>query len=204
MEYADGSTDFIEDIKNTSPVDSPEYNSLSNAYTFVLTADQVEKGMRLSIELFEVDESYREQPAPTVPARFPADAGTTFDLGVDSDPSHMEVMIVPLYHDLGPSCPAAPDMNATTTRGGSPMPEHEFFRQRLAASNPTSDVTVLVHDVVAFSGSAQESGDIFTLLRQIRQNDGADDWQFYYALIVPCDDGPSFSGVASVPNHGSD
>lgn len=204
IEHAGGEVEVIEDVKETGVRSAFTYDDLRDAYTFFLKAEQVTKGMRLSVELFEVDESYRMQPPPVAPARYPAEPETTFDLGVDSDPSHLEVVIVPIHHNLGPDCPAAPDLYSMTDRGGVSMPEHEYYRQRLAAMNPTSDATVVVHDVVEFDGSAEESSDIFTLLRQLRDEDGAADWQFYYGLIEPCDEGPSFSGIASVPGHGDD
>jgi hypothetical protein len=90
------------------------------------------------------------------------------------------------------------------TRNNVTLPEYQYYGQRLHAQNPVDRVTVIPHEPVEFTGSTTSSGDIFTALRQLREREGADPWQFYYGIIDPCDDGPSFSGVASVPNHGSD
>jgi hypothetical protein len=204
IEHEDGTSETVEDVKETGARSEYTYEDFRDAYVFKLTKDQVTRGMRLSVELFEVDESYRSEPPPVVPARFPAEPDSTFDLGVLTDPSHLEVVLVPIYHALGDGCPAPPNLDSMTDRGGELVPEHEYYRQRLIAQNPVSDATVMVHDVVNFTGSAESSGDIFTLLRQVREEDEADDWQFYYGIIEPCDEGPSFSGVASVPGHGSD
>ncbi len=203
LSYADFTTDSVEITKQTVTSPSSAYNS-GDAYEFVLSAAQVKKGMRIAIELFEVDDSFRNQPPPPTPSRFPAVEGSTFNLGVDTDPSQIDVVLVPLFHNLGGSCPAAPDLNSMTTRGGSPMPEHEYYRQRLLAQNPASNATVTVHEVVEHTGTTETYPQLFTLLRQVREADDAEPWEFYYGVINPCDEGPDFSGIANVPNHGSD
>lgn len=204
LTHEDGTTEELEEVKEVGVRTEYSYDDARDAFVFELASEQVKKGMALSLELFEVDESYRSQPPPTTPSRFPAEAESNFPLGLDAEPSKMHVVLVPIYHNLGSDCPAAPDLYSVTDRGGEEMPEHEYYRQRLIANNPVSDAELRVHEIVEFNGSAESSGDIFTLLRQTREADNAEDWEFYYGVIEPCDNGPSFSGVASRPGHGDD
>ena len=204
LRYPDGVIEEVESTQTTVERAAYSYDDFRDGYSWRLTGEQVKPGTEYSVELFEVDPSYREQPLPQTPPRFPAEPDTFVDLGVPDTRMVMRVVLVPFDHDLGNGCDPPPDITGNIDVGGASIPEYEYYAQRLMALNPIAEVEVIPHEPVRFTGSAQNAGDILTRLRQLREEDGAEPWMFYYGVINPCDGGPNFSGVANRPGVDND
>ena len=214
LRHADGSTEEIETIQRTEHRDEYRYDNLRDGYVWRLDSEQVKQGTRYSVELFEVDGTRRQDPLPMPPPRFPAERETDLDLGIEGEPTTLRVVLVPVHHDLGPDCEPAPDLTATVNTNGARsslaggvgsfgvMPELQFYRERLMAMNPVSDVDIVLHDPIRFTGNATVTEELLTELRQLRDADGAEPWEFYYGVTEPCDGGSDeFGGVAYLANN---
>jgi hypothetical protein len=125
--YADGTLGSIEDVKATTARAESSYEELEEAYVWKLTAEQVQPGMRIAVELFEADPSFRNQPLPAVPPRFPLNEAETFELGVPDTNLMLEVVLVPFVHNLGAGCPPAPNITGMITRNNVTLPVEDQF-----------------------------------------------------------------------------
>ena len=212
LHYPDGSSEALEAIQRTEYRDDPRYDNPSDGYVWRLEAAQMKQGTAYAVELFETDETYRQEPLPMPPPRFPEEPGATAELGIDGEPTTLHLVLVPIHHDLGPACEPAPDLTAMIDPGRATrvlagggfdrMPAIQFIQERMIAMNPVSKVEVVLHDPIRFTGNAVVAPEeLLAELRQLREIDDAKPWQFYYGVTRPCDvdSKPNFGGVAPLP-----
>jgi hypothetical protein len=169
------------------------YRSLINSFNFVVPEEEIREGVYYSIALYETAPGHENDVSDKVPV-FPADGGMMI-LGVEERYMKMRVMFVPFKHDVGAECAEAPDLNAPFA-GDESMTKADYLAGRLMGMNPTDEVTGEVHSVINFTGDMSGSSGLLNRLQQLRSQDGAPPWYYYYGLAIPCQGGPSFSGVS--------
>lgn len=170
------------------------YGSFIGSFNFVVDGADIRPQTHYRINLYETAPGYEDEPSDKSPV-FPAN-GSSMILGVEQSYMKMRVVLVPIAHDIGANCPEPPDLLEPWNPEESDATKADFLGNHLAAHNPVDEVTVQVHDLVSYTGSAEEAGGILTMLQQLRVQDGADPGMYYYGVIRPCDSGPEFSGVA--------
>ena len=173
------------------------YGSTIGSFNFRIPPEWVQPGTEYKIETFEAAPGYEDAPTAAIP-HFPWDGGVA-SLGVEDVYMKMRVVLVPVRHTVANDCDPAPDLAEMfgTNYEGEDITVAEFFGQRLAASNPSDEVEIIVHDPVNWGGSLS-NGSLLSGLSQLRQQDGAPPEQYYYAVATPCTDWPEFSGIAQL------
>lgn len=200
LRYPDETTVEFESFREVAP-GSPDYADLTSAFVWQLEAADARPGTTLAVEVYEADQTFRNEPSPDPIPRFPAEPDAFADLGVDDRPMTMEVLLVPITHEVnGQACAGSPGLDAMVmTSDGRTMMEYEYYGERLTAYNPVERVDISVREPVTWRSGTSSAGPLLDALRQLRENDNANPWVFYYGLIIPCDGGPRFSGVANRP-----
>jgi hypothetical protein len=173
-----------------------EYWYENGAFNTLTPPELVVGDMKWDMTLYEAGDPPEDSLPPAVVPRAPHDGPG--DLGVDPAPRELDVVIVPIDHqfDGGKDCPDVP-------------PEFEADRlQRFAdglfAQNPVQGATVSVRDEpLVWDESAANLGKILGALGELRDQDGADPWVYYYGAIEPCDWGSDegFAGLAYLPKE---
>lgn len=174
------------------------YGHPDGALLWRLEDEDVRPGTAFRMELYETAPGHEDDPSAKVPV-FPLD-GSALEIGVADTYMKMRVVVVPFYHDVGPACAEAPDLleEYGTDFHGNPRTVADLFRDRLFAYNPVDEVEIIVHDVVSFSGNAQQGYGLLDRLQQLRFQEAAPPEQYYYGVIRPCQGTPDFSGIAQL------
>jgi len=206
LDHADGTTERYEAFVQASAPDcggSPSlyecrYGSPDGALLWRVDGADIRPGTTYRIELYEAAPGHEDDPSDAIPL-FPTD-GTSMPLGVADSYMKMRVVVVPFYHDAGPACLPAPDLNEEfgTDVDGNPRTVAGLFRERLYAYNPVDEVEIIVHDVESFNGNAQEGWGLLEALQDLRFQEGAPPEYYYYGVIRPCQGAPEFSGIAQL------
>ncbi|HVH98237.1 MAG TPA: zinc-dependent metalloprotease family protein [Enhygromyxa sp.] len=173
------------------------YASTIGSFNFRIPPEWVQPGLEFRIETFEAAPGYEDVPTAAVP-HYPWEGGMA-QVGVEDLYMKMRVVLVPVRHTVANDCPAAPDLSQPfgTDFDGNELTVAEFFAQRLAAANPVDEVEIIVHEPVGWGGSL-ENGSLLSGLSQLRAQENAPPEQYYYAVAIPCEDFPAFSGIAQL------
>lgn len=206
LDHADGTTERYEAFAQASEPacdGSPSlyecrYGEPDGALLWRVEGTDIRPGTTYRIELYEAAPGHEDDPSDAIPL-FPTD-GSSMPLGVAQSYMKMRVVVVPFYHDVGPACLPAPDLNEEygTDVNGDPRTVAGLFRERLYAYNPVDEVEIIVHDVVSFNGNAQQGLGLLEELQQLRFQEGAPPEHYYYGVIRPCQGAPEFSGIAQL------
>ncbi|HLT37385.1 MAG TPA: zinc-dependent metalloprotease family protein, partial [Enhygromyxa sp.] len=173
------------------------YGSTVGSFNFRLPPEWVQPDVDFEIETFEAAPGYEDLPTAAIP-HYPWEGGTA-PLGVQDRYMKMRVVLVPVEHTVQGNCPAAPDLSEPFgfDYEGNELTVAEYFGQRLAAANPVDEVEIIVHAPVGWGGSL-ENGSLLNGLAQLRAQENAPPEQYYYAVAIPCQGYPAFSGIAQL------
>jgi hypothetical protein len=171
------------------------YGSTIGSFNFRIPPEWVQPGVEFKIETFEAAPGHEDQPTAAIP-HYPWSGGMA-ELGVQDRYMKMRVVVVPVKHTVAANCPEAPDLSEPFgfDYEGNQLTVAQYFGQRLAAQNPVDEVEIIEHPVVGWGGSLQ-NGSLLNGLAQLRAQDNAPPEQYYYAVAIPCQGYPSFSGIA--------
>lgn len=168
------------------------------AFSFYVPAELARAGTKIDLTLYEVAKPPDDALPPAVVPRLPEAGSAT--LALDADPREIEVVIVPIDHqfDGGKVCPDVPPaFDAQRLQG---------FADALYAQNPVQAVRVTAREQpLVWSESAAQLSKILDALGDLRIEDGAQPWVYYYGAIEPCDWGSDdgFAGLAYLPRETS-
>jgi hypothetical protein len=161
-----------------------------------LPGDFVAPGTGWQLALYEAEDPPAAAEPPTVLPRMPPDGPE--DLAADPTLREIDVLIVPIDHeyDGGKECPEEPPSFDAARLAG--------FADALFAQNPVQRATLSVReDPIVWAESASDLGKILDRLSDLREEDQAPPWLYYYGAIEPCDWGSDagFAGQARVPRE---
>ena len=179
-----------EVAKKTFAVAGPSDDAnLDTQVWFVLPAELIVPGVEFQLELFETEPGHENEPAPPWSA-YPAEPAP---FGVLDADMVLKAVIVPVHHDLGPTCPVAPTFDEQTLQP---------FIDELYMQNPAQEVVIEVRDPIAFTDSLGSFNNLLGFLAELREQDGADPSFYYYGVVRPCDGGPDGVGgqAISIPS----
>lgn len=152
---------------------------------FITPAEFMQPGVKFQWELFETAPGYEDLPEPEQVA-YPETPGF---VGIEQSEMKLRAMLVPVHHDLGADCPAAPEITE----------EHvEVFHDQLFMQNPAAEVEIAVREPIAYTNSLKSFGNLLGTLAEQRAADGADPAYYYYGVVRPCDGGPDGVGGQAI------
>lgn len=163
----------------------PFAGDISRSFTFDITAELMQPGLTFSLSLWEVDPTFALLPAPALPPISPRD-GNPAQIGVQSEPMAIEVVIVP-HEAQWAGCSTQVPIDEVL--GG--------LEDFLYMKNPTQSVTLSVRDEPIVV--TEEPPEWFTLLPAIqdaRTADQAEPNVYYYGILDSC--GISLGGYGGV------
>ena len=169
------------------------YQGTANSFNFAIPAEYMQPGLQYKVELFEAAPGHQDDPSVADPV-FPSGGGSN-PIHVDDSYMKMRVVLVPVYHNVGNDCPAAPDMMAEYAETGKT--KLDIFGEQLLAHNPADEVEMILHDTMNWSGSLQ-NGSLLSGLQQLRAQENAPPEYYYYAVADPCNGNPDFGGIAQL------
>lgn len=201
---SDGTETTYESFVNTSESECDmnyvyecRYNSAAGSFIWRVFPEDMQPTTQYRIEMFETAPGH-EDDVSDKSSIFPVDGGTML-IGIEDQYMKMRVVLVPIYHDIGPDCSEAPDLNEEfgVDYRGEPRTIASFFGDRLLAHNPVDEVEMIVHDVVNYTGD-MTSGAPLGMLQQLRFQENAPPEQYYYGVGRPCGGSPDFAGIAQL------
>jgi hypothetical protein len=183
LHYPDGT---VESASRTVMVDGESSMTvLGQSFWFGLTEDLVRPQMQFQITLWEAEEGSLEE-AQGEPAAFPDEP---VYVGVEDPDMTLRVVLVPIEHDTGAGCPAAPIIDEAALA---------VFHDELYKQNPVSLVDITVRDPIVWQDSLNSFGGLLGHLAGLRDADGADPGAYYYGVVPPCDGGPDGVGGQAI------
>ena len=181
LHYPDGS---VESASRTLMVEGESsLTVLDRSFWWGLTEDLVQPQMRFQITLWEVEPLAEVQGEP---AAFPDEPAY---VGVEAPDMTLRVVIVPIEHDVGASCPSAPVIDDAALA----VLHDELYKQ-----NPVSRIEIAVRDPIVWTESLVSFGGLLGELASLRDADQADPGTYYYGVVPPCDGGPSGVGGQAI------
>lgn len=183
LSYPDGTQEVaskIFDVQGPSvPIDLD-----TNVY-FIVPGELMRPGMQFQFELFETTDALRDTPEPEQVA-YPPEPSL---LGIEGVEMVLQVVIVPIDHDLGPQCPEPPEVSEQ---------HQEYLAEQLFMQNPVERVELSRHDTVTYTAGLNSFGNLLGFLADLRVQDGADPAAYYYGVVRPCDGGPNGVGGQAI------
>jgi hypothetical protein len=184
LHFEDGS---MESASVTTLVEGPsEAYSTDKTFTIGVPAEFMVPGLRFLLSLFEADTSYASLPEPATPPVYPTDPQW---VGVETAPMELRVMLVPIDHDIGDTCPEPPVLDEFAL---------QIFEEQLYMHNPVESVELLVHDLYTWTEPLTSFGGILGALAELHGQDGTDPGIYYYGVVRPCDGGPDGVGGQAI------
>lgn len=171
------------------------YGSSVGSFNFRVPEQFMQPGVEFKIETFEASPGYEDEPTAAIP-HYPWEGGMQ-QIGVEDTYLKMRVVMVPVYHDVGNQCEPAPDLSEPygMDYDGNELTVAEYMALQLKAANPVDEVEIIERASVSWSGSLT-NGSLLGALADLRAQDNAPPEQYYYAVAVPCQGYPDFSGIA--------
>ncbi len=187
LRYLDGSEEAAS--RNFFVEGESRPNSLDSNIYFVVPGELMTAGMQFSLELFETAEGYRDQPEPEQLA-YPPSPGY---VGIEDSEMVLDVVIVPIDHDLSAECPEPPEVTED---------ELQYMSDQLSQQNPVERVDMVVREPVPYTSGLNSFNGLLGFLADLREQDGADPASYYFGVIRPCDGGPEGVGgqAISIPD----
>jgi hypothetical protein len=192
LHYPDGEDQVAVRELDIEDDSVPEW--FDGTFSFYVPAELVRAKTSFDLTLYEVTPPPGDALPPAVVPRLPAD-GTT-ELDPDPTPREMEVVIVPIDHqyDGGKECPDVPPVFDAERL--------QKFEDALFVQNPVQAVRVTAREEpLVWTESAAELSKILDALGDLRIEDDAPPWVYYYGAIEPCDWGSTegYAGLAYLP-----
>jgi hypothetical protein len=190
LSYPDGTEEIA---KKRILVEGPsELTNLDTNVYFWVPGELIAPQVKFQIELFETEVGYEDLPEPSITA-YPSSPGY---IGIENTPMELQVVLVPVKHDLGDDCPDAPEITEEAAA---------YLADALFEQNPVQFVDVTVRDVFVYDQSMRSFGGLLGTLATLRETDGAPPEAYYYGLVRPCDGGPDGVGgqAISIPSFPS-
>ncbi|MEM9459877.1 MAG: hypothetical protein AAGF11_37220 [Myxococcota bacterium] len=183
LSYPDGTQEVATKIFEVEGPSVPA--DLDTNVYFIVPGEMLVPGVRFQIELLETTDDLRDTPEPPQ-AAYPPEPSL---LGIEGVEMVLNVVIVPIDHDIGPGCPEPPEVNEQ---------ELEFLSEQLFMQNPVERVEIERRDTIAYTSGLGSFGGLLSFLADLRVQDGADPAAYYYGVVRPCDGGPSGVGGQAI------
>jgi hypothetical protein len=135
-----------------------------------------------SVSLWEAETGQEDEPEPDPPPVFPAD-GSTVPLGVDPTYLDMELVMVPIEYTRAsdyPNCDGIPDTSDANM---------QRYVDHITQLNPLESFTLTVREPLTWTQSVTSANGLSSLvgaMAQLRQQEGAEPWVYYYGLLDNC------------------
>lgn len=183
----DGSTETASRFAEVSGPSHP--NDLDTNMYFILPGEFIDTSTQFQLELFETQEGYRDLPEPEQ-YQYPPEPGF---IGVEGSDMALEVVIVPIDHDIGAQCPEPPEITDD---------ELQYLSDQLFMQNPVRRVEMTRRAPVPYTSGLSGFGGLLNFMADLRAQDGADPAAYYYGVVIPCDGGPEGVGgqAISIPD----
>lgn len=180
--YEDGATE-VGDMPVIVEEDSTD-GRLASSINFYVPADRIRPSMGFQVELFDTDDSRADEP-PFGPTASPAEPDL---LGVEASDLGIDVVVVPIEHDLGDTCPDPPEPDEV---------DLERMSAFLKNYNPVSEVNVRVGPTLTYDKGTTSSFDgLLNFMAQAREGmTDAPTHEYWYGVIRLCDAGPEIPNV---------
>lgn len=177
VDYPDGTT-----LEQDYPIFvDGESADAGKSFQWLLEPEEVVDGMRFRARVLEADPEAASgevsDPPPIAPLSGPA------TIAVHDVPLRMEVVLVPVLHQLG-GCAQAPEPTEADV---------EAMREQLEQANPVQSAEITVRDPMPYTASIGEANgfsDVLTALAQQRELDAPAPNVYYYGLLDSCDGYP--------------
>lgn len=158
--------------------------TLSTSINFYVPAHLIRPSMGFQVELFDLDDSRVDDPV-SGPVVSPEDPNL---LGVEAQDLAIDVVVVPVKHDLGDQCRDAPEPDDVDLQNMAAF---------LKNYNPVSEVNVRVGPTLSYDKGTTNSFDgLLNFIAQARADAMDDmDYEYWYGVIRVCDSGPEIPGV---------
>lgn len=151
-----------------------------------IPGELIQPGMKFQLRLFDKDDSMEGEPlfgAVESPAQPELLGIQPEDLGID-------VLLVPIFHDLGNACPEAPQPSEL---------DMDLMAQSLLAHNPADHIDISVGPTITYTASvANGFSGMLNYMAQVREEMGAPAGQYWYGVIRTCGESPSVTGVGAI------
>jgi hypothetical protein len=181
--YSDGRTE--QAIKTVWVEGESRPQELDTNIWVVVPGELIEPSMKFQVELLETVPGYETLPEPEILA-YPPEPEY---LGIEGSEMVLRTVLVPVQHDLGPDCPASPELDEAAAK---------VFEDQLYMQNPVERVELTVREPIVYTGSLNSFGGLLQTLAELRDADGADPAAYYYGLVRPCDGGPNGVGGQAI------
>lgn len=151
-----------------------------------IPGELIQPGMKYQLRLFDKDASMEGEPlfgaveAPATPAL----------LGIQPEELGIDVVLVPIFHDLGSACPEAPSPTEL---------DIQLLSDWLLAHNPADHVDITVGPTLTYETSVSNGFDfMLDFLAQTREEMGAPSGEYWYGIIRTCGETPMVPGVGAI------
>ncbi len=160
---------------------------LDDTFWFGIPAELLGPLTQFQITVWETGpDGYESLPEVAEPLAFPE---TPAFIGLEATDMRLRVVLVPVRHDLGGGCPAAPELDEAAATALS---------DALFAQNPVNDIEVTVRAPITWTDDLGSFNGLLGELAGLRESDGADPGVYYYGLVQPCDGGPDGVGGQAI------
>jgi hypothetical protein len=185
---------LVLDSRVTVDGDSVE-GSLQRSFAWYLEPDYVVDGMTLRVDVYEPEPYAELEDVP--PAKPDAAGAARVDapalpwahdsarVTAVAEAMEIEVVLVPIEHHF----------DGCMSDASVPATEVEAMRKELEQANPVHRARLSVHEPLIYTdpigGSEMGFSPLLSKLSQLREDDGAAPWVYYFGLITSCDGYPS-------------
>jgi hypothetical protein len=165
---------------------------VGGTFQWLVPAELMVPDMEFELAVMEIDESLAEGPLDgPVPYVAPQ------PLGVEAGPRVMDVMIVPVDHQLADppkECSGPPVFDEA---------ELEKWAGHLLGANPAERVDIQVREPVVWTDPMTDFSPVLAFIRDVREMDDAPPNRYYFGALDPCDWGSQdgWAGLGSRPRE---
>lgn len=159
----------------------PAAAHLEATFSWGITEPYLDVGVNYDIRLFEVDAG--PSGARPIPNVYPPDT-TPLIVGIESAPTRMHTVLVPIDYDDGAGCQTLPDTSPATL---------DLFRDLAHMNYPVQELRLDLHAPMTYHQPLEAFTDINTQLTALRVAENAPPEVLYYGLVDLCQD--SLNGV---------
>lgn len=167
--------DYLTDLTCVGKICDPTSGKF---FFFGVDGEYIQPGAGYELSIWETDDALAGEPDPDPPPVWPGDGGV-IDMGIDPTYLDLEVVLVPIAYNSG-GCTKTPNVDDANM---------QRYKDDIYQVNPIETLTFTVREPLQWTQgvtSANGLSSLVSALGQLRQQDGARPWQYYYGLIDNC------------------